>query len=83
MLVINRGKYAQGLRQKSAINGDILFPLQGQQNVIAFKRLTDSLRFGMGVTNALHIGDDDEQKIVALIHRLGNRLNTAFLGLFH
>ena len=83
MFVIYRGEYPQGFSQKPAINGDILFTLQGQQNVIAFKWLADSLCFGMGVTNALHIGDDDEQKIVALIHRLGNRLNTAFLGLFH
>ncbi len=76
--IINRCENAQRFGKKAAINGNVFLSLQCEQNVIAFERLTDSLRFWVRITDALHIGHHNKQKAIMLAHRFGERLNAAF-----
>ena len=83
IVIINGGENAQRLGEKAPVDGDILFAIQRQQNIVALKWLSDALGFRMRVTQAFHVGDNNEQHIVTLTHRFGNRLNPTLLGFFH
>lgn len=78
MFIINRCENAQRFGKKAAINGNVFLSLQREQNVIAFERLADSLRFWVRITDALHVGHHNKQKAIMLAHRFGERLNAAF-----
>ena len=83
LVVINGGENAQRLGKEAPVDSDILFAIKRQQNIVTFKWLSDALGFRVGITQAFHVGNDNEQHIVALAHRFGNRLNPALLRFFH